>query len=135
MQRTASAGSNPIIMSALPIGISGEWQAPLPVRTWLNTLPPRCAMPIVSAVRTVPFEAVAITFEAKTVPCPPTPASKIFITVTIPLIGLKFSSSLFLPRLLRQKDTRKHSLCSQNRPHGRLRLLFRQMRLRGIQAR
>ena len=43
---------------------------------WLNTLPPRCAIPMVSALITfIPFAmaAAAMSFEASTVPCPPTP--------------------------------------------------------------
>ena len=49
------------------------------MRTCDTTLPPRCAMPMVSAVRTCqPFScaAWASTFAASTVPWPPTPANR-----------------------------------------------------------
>ena len=68
--RTASAGSNAMIASAHPLAISGEY-APSPMRTWLTTLPPRCAMPIVSAVCADSPRAPAADariFDARTVP-------------------------------------------------------------------
>ena len=73
--RIASAGSKPMIRSALAFGISGEWIS-CPIRTWLATQPPLCAIPIVSAVLTAKprrIAASAISFDARTVPCPPTP--------------------------------------------------------------
>ena len=73
--RTASAGSKAIIRSAFPSPIRGVG-ASSPSLRFVNTLPPRCAMPIVSADRTwIPFliAASAMSLEARMVPCPPTP--------------------------------------------------------------
>ena len=67
---TASAGSKERIRSALPKGMSGE-QASLPMRTWLVTEPPRCAIPMVSAECTVlpsSMAAAAMILLASTVP-------------------------------------------------------------------
>ena len=68
--RTASAGSKAMMRSAVPRAMSGE-AIPSPTRTWLKTLPPRCAMPMVSAVftgRPRSMAAAAKSFDARTVP-------------------------------------------------------------------
>ena len=64
-----------MMISAVPFAIIGVIM-PLPTLRWLNTLPPFWAMPMVSALMTSsPFSmaAAAMSLDARTVPCPPTP--------------------------------------------------------------
>jgi len=92
MQRTASFGSKPMMTSAPPSGMSGE-NTSSPVRTWLTTQPPRCDMPIVSAVRAfspLRMAANAIKRLASTVPCPPTPHNNVLVLILhLPLFLLQ----------------------------------------------
>jgi len=127
--RAPSAGSNAMIISAVSSAMSGEnTSSPsFPMRTWETTEPPRCAIPIVSAVRTCqPFScaAWASTFAARTVPCPPTPVS---MTLSIRasfllrfIAGLIGRSGAFLLLFLLL-----FAKASENRRHARRKVIAR----------
>ena len=81
--RTASAGSKASSRSAVPRRIIGLL-TPSPMRRWLKTAPPFWAMPMVSALMTgrpLAMAAAAMSFEASTVPWPPTPVRMIFFCI------------------------------------------------------
>ena len=72
------------------------------MRTCDTTLPPRCAMPIVSAVRTcqpLSCAAWASTFAASTVPCPPTPESNTLPHGSLLPTPMSRETSVLAPRL------------------------------------
>ena len=80
-QRRPSAHSSATRMSASPFGMVGD-QTCGPKRTWLNTEPPRLAMPCTSLCLTskpLDWASVASTFDTMMTPWPPTPTISTFM--------------------------------------------------------